>query len=1214
MDDCPSQDQLRCLLDEHLDPAEVDELAIHLEVCARCQDFLDTLTLSGAWKSTLRDLPGGAGHEDDLAEAASLTVEVADQSNCDVTCSKIAEGGGALDSPGAGSDGPHVESSKADPARTVTGSGSQEETDLVQAHGGLPSASLVPGYEILGRLGEGGMGVVYKARQKGLNRLVALKTIRGGSHALPEHLARLPIEAEAVARLRHSNILQIYEIGQVDGLPFMSLELLEGGTLASRLAGTPQPGRPSAELVRVLAQAIHAAHQAGIVHRDLKPSNVLFSADGVPKITDFGLAKRLEAENVQTLTGQVMGTPSYMAPEQARGQTKAVGPAADIYALGAILYEMLTGRPPFKGESPTETIRQVIDDDPVAPTRLVPRVPRDLETICLKCLSKEPAKRYETAEDLADDLARYLDGMSIFARRTPPWERGAKWARRRPLAAAALGAGAMLFFGVTLGGFVYERHERLRQADRNDWVHNQENDGNRAIDLARGSQSLKSLQSVQLELTKIEERVGSAPELRLLRARIKTALDEVKDRSHELESREAVRAKERNDRDRFARFRALVNEALFHDTQFTGLDQSSNRDASRRAAEAALGLYAKTPAAADASWSLGPLPTILSAAEQAEVTEGCYVLLLVLAESENTPQQGRQRLDEAAQLRAPTSAYHLARVSNLARAGDAAGAERSRLEAARLPATAAFDQFLAGQERFKRRDYVGAFRAFDAALQSQPDHFWAQCLSALCLLQKLPAEPVEAKSRLQACLQRDRDSPWLYLLRGFASYQIASNLLKLAGGSSPRGDQLRADADLHFANAESDYRRALDLLDRRPNGMLRYLVLHNRGVLRLERGDLEEAESDFRQAVELDGRHYLAYASLAAALQKEGKYDSAAQQFGLAIERQPKMAALYRGQAGVVLARKDSSAPERASALRDLDQAIRLENPANPVLASDHTNRGQLLMLEHRDAEALAAFEAAVRIVPDYQEAHRLALNLLLGLKRYHDVVRSCDALVARGKPAAATFELRGLARAELKDFAGAIEDLTSALALRPDRADLLTRRGLLYIVADAPRLALHDFEAAIRLDPASGDAYNGRGAARLRLGEYREAVADAERALTSGEPTAQRFYNAARVYALAAVTAAAEVRKAGRESVSLVAKYQDRAVALVIEAVNRRPAAEQSSFINDVVLADPELRTLRRRISLLEPAGTAAPKARTGPGSGAAAKPASEETKPTTE
>ena len=219
-------------------------------------------------------------------------------------------------------------------------------------HTGLPE---IPGYEMLEKLGEGGMGVVYKARQRGLNRLVALKMIIGGPQGRADLLARFRIEAEAVARLRHPNILQIYDIGEVDGLPFVSLELLEGGGLDDRLAGTPQPGRFGAGLVATLARAVHAAHQAGIVHRDLKPTNVLFNAEGVPKITDFGLAKRLESDSRQTETGQIMGSPSYMAPEQARGEGKAVGPAADIYALGAILYEMLTGRPPFKGETPIDT-------------------------------------------------------------------------------------------------------------------------------------------------------------------------------------------------------------------------------------------------------------------------------------------------------------------------------------------------------------------------------------------------------------------------------------------------------------------------------------------------------------------------------------------------------------------------------------------------------------------------------------------------------------------------------------------------------------------------------------------------------------------------------------------------------------------------------------------------------------------------------------------
>ena len=276
--------------------------------------------------------------------------------------------------------------------------------------------------------------------------------IIGGSQARVDHLARFRIEAEAVARLRHPNILQIYDIGEVDGLPFVSLELLEGGDLDDRLAGTPQPGRSGSELMATLARAVHAAHLAGIVHRDLKPANILFNEEGVPKITDFGLAKRLESDSRQTETGQIMGTPSYMAPEQASGHTKDVGPAADVYALGAILYEVLTGRPPFKGETPMDTVRQVIQDEPVPPSRLVPRVARDLETICLKCLNKEPHKRYASAEEFADDLDRYREGNTIKGRRTPVWERGVKWSRRRPGRAMAVAVGLALFLG-SIGGW-----------------------------------------------------------------------------------------------------------------------------------------------------------------------------------------------------------------------------------------------------------------------------------------------------------------------------------------------------------------------------------------------------------------------------------------------------------------------------------------------------------------------------------------------------------------------------------------------------------------------------------------------------------------------------------------------------------------------------------------------------------------------------------------
>jgi WD40 repeat protein/serine/threonine protein kinase/tetratricopeptide (TPR) repeat protein len=360
-----------------------------------------------------------------------------------------------------------------------------------------PGWPAVPGYEVLGELGSGGMGVVYQARQVGLDRLVALKVVRGGAQARPEFRDRFRAEALAVARLQHPNIIQIYEVGEHQGLPFFALEYADGGSLALHLAGTPQPPDQVAWLVGLLARAMHYAHSRGIVHRDLKPANVLLQNQGnaeepgpggplpaqtattegkeeeedtgkarsragrdqtpflsasspsglrgqspgprpsafpswAPKVTDFGLAKLLDDDSGQTRTGAILGTPSYMAPEQAGGQRQAVGPATDVYALGAILYEMLTGRPPFKAATPFDTVFQVIHDEPVPPRLLQPRVPRDLETICLKCLQKDAGKRYASALHLAEDLRRFRAHEPIRARPVGRAERLVRWCRRHP--------------------------------------------------------------------------------------------------------------------------------------------------------------------------------------------------------------------------------------------------------------------------------------------------------------------------------------------------------------------------------------------------------------------------------------------------------------------------------------------------------------------------------------------------------------------------------------------------------------------------------------------------------------------------------------------------------------------------------------------------------------------------------------------------------------
>ena len=315
---------------------------------------------------------------------------------------------------------------------------------------GLPQ---VPGYEVEAVLGRGGMGIVFRARHLRLNRLVALKMLLAGAYASQQEQTRFQREAEAVARLKHPNIVQVYDVGDSDGRPYFTMELLDGGSLEQTLLGAPQPARRVAAVVAALAEAVHVAHQGGIVHRDLKPANILRTTDGTLKIADFGLARWLEGQPELTFSGARIGTPCYMAPEQALGNASAIGPAVDIYALGALLYEMLTGRPPFRAETAADTERQVIAAEPVPPTRLNPKVPRDLETICLTCLHKNPQRRYASAAALLEDIQRFQRCETIRARPPGFAERAVKWVRRHPTPAVTVCASLLLALLLMGGGF-----------------------------------------------------------------------------------------------------------------------------------------------------------------------------------------------------------------------------------------------------------------------------------------------------------------------------------------------------------------------------------------------------------------------------------------------------------------------------------------------------------------------------------------------------------------------------------------------------------------------------------------------------------------------------------------------------------------------------------------------------------------------------------------
>jgi WD40 repeat protein/serine/threonine protein kinase len=444
---------LQTLLAGRLAGHDADVLETHLETCSRCQDRLEELTAAANLVSSLGEEPTETASQFKTADAEFL---------------RRLE---AL---------PWGKPPRADDATALTHASEDSANGARLLH-----KPALAGYEIIGVLGHGGMGVVYQAWQVKLRRVVALKML--ANQGPGADLARFRIEAEASARLQHPNIVQVHEVGEDNGRPYLTMEYVAGSNLAQTLKNTPLPVRLAAQWVGVLAQALSHAHARGIIHRDLKPANILLQfaehpahhadatialapgeaeikglREAVPKITDFGLAKLTVGGSDQTRSGAVLGTPSYMAPEQAGGKTREVGKAADIYGLGAILYELLTGRAPFRGETVTDTLQQVLLDEPVPPRRLQAKVPRDLETICLKCLEKDPRRRYDSAAALAEDVRRFLAGEPILARPTSRWQLAWKWARRKPAAAALMVVSLAALTGLLAGGLWYQG--RLQQS------------------------------------------------------------------------------------------------------------------------------------------------------------------------------------------------------------------------------------------------------------------------------------------------------------------------------------------------------------------------------------------------------------------------------------------------------------------------------------------------------------------------------------------------------------------------------------------------------------------------------------------------------------------------------------------------------------------------------------------------------------------------------
>ncbi len=1023
----------------------------------------------------------------------------------------------------------------------------------------------IPGHELGAVLGRGGVGVVYRARHLTLERDVALKMLLAGEYASAAERTRFLREARAVASLRHAHIVQLFDVGELEGRPYFTMELVEGGSLAQALAGTPRPSgaacAPAAMLVATLADAVQAAHAGGIVHRDLKPSNVLLTREGAPKISDFGLARRLDDAGTLTASGLALGTPSYMAPEQVRGAAQAVGPAADVWALGAILYEMLTGRPPFRAESALATQLQVLSREPLAPTRLNPEVPRDLETIALTCLQKDPLRRYASAAALAEDLRRFQRGEPIAARATGRTERLLKWLRRRPAQATALAAGTLLALAL-LGAALGLTLQRAATA--------------RAVraDLDSLAQHLAGSEwaAARTALERAKARLGSGDtpdrtgSTGSLHARV-----QVGERDLALVARlDAIRLQRAAVLDgRFDLRRNRARADADYETAFraAGLGGPGDDPTEVAARIAGSAIRAALVAALD-DWAL------CAAHAEAASREAWLLDVAARADGDHTPWR--------AELGPPAERTALERLAHAALAEDAAPA-RSAALAERLAAAGgdARPLFLEAQRR-------------------RPDDFWTN----FALGEALRAErPGEAVRYYQAALALRPDAAvahnnlgWALALDGRSAEALASFETALAR------DPSFAHAHANHANALQDagrraeaiaaYRRALALdpgaaivhanlakalaeegrLDEGLAAAEAAVALDpelptahvNLGFLQMKAGRVDAAIESYRRALALRDESPEVHVNLALALMAKGRVDEAIAENRRALALAPQMAEAHSGLCTALRARGrlDEAiehgseavrlAPAHAEARNNLAAALALTGRLDEALAhfqeamrlapevvEIRTNLGNALGLAGRLEEAAEQFEAALRRQPDSAQANGALGQALLGCGR----LREAQAALQRGL---ALFPPGSVQHAECAQQLRTCEGL---LALEPRLPGILAGH-------DAPADA-HEALACARLL-----GFQGQPAPAARL--YADAF-DLAPALAA-DPRSDARYDAARCAALAGC------------AVDAAEPLGEEECAGLRELARTWLEAELSVFARLLERDDPSVRALVRR------------------------------------
>lgn len=866
-------------------------------------------------------------------------------------------------------------------------------------------------YELLGELGRGGMGIVYKARHRSLKRPVALKMIQPGRQPSPRELTRFRTEAETIARLQHPNIVQIFEVGQTQGLPFLALELAEQGTLAQKLQAMPLPPRAAAELIENLSRALHHAHEHHVIHRDLKPANVLFGKDGTPKITDFGLAKILaddaDGPRDPTRSGEPIGTPRYMAPEQVTGRKEEIGPATDVYALGALLYECMTGQAPFVAANVMETMDKIRHEEPWPPRRLQRSIPRDLETICLKCLRKQPARRYASAMAVAEDLRRFLHGEPIHARPTPRWELVWSWSRRRPAQAALVAVVVTLLVAGATTFAVRQHAEQRRLADLRDEV-------STLVQTGREAWAREDAPLAEARFEAAWSKIQAEPSLQDLQASVGSLRD------HSQREAELQRQRERR-----RRFNELRDEALFQGILQAALhpQQKEFVPAARRSIATALALTD----AEDPTWQLDREQLVLLDAGFA-LDEGDAAIALTALD--------QAKVDSS-------RLFHARRADCLDRLGRGPEAEQERARAVASPTQDTLDLFLNGADRFRRQDLVGAIRDLERALALQPDHFASRLFLASCLLNA--NRPAEAKIALTACIGQRPDFVWGYLFRGVANLQLGD--LNAAKGDFQRAEQLNLDPQARFA------------------------LSTNWGLLYLQQEQYSLAQTELERAARLMPQEYSAWVNLAQLFRRQKRWDAAEENLLKAIELQPASSMLYRARAASyrdqnkwalaladldrALEHESTHAPERVAdnverarilvRLGRLDEALRASQQS--ILAGSGSAeawqvQGEVLVKLERFADAVRAFDRRLALAPPTLDVLRVRGFAYMKLGDYVTAIDVYTRALALHRDAEIC-QHRGWAYFFADAFRLAERDFNESLKLQPDIADALLGRGL---------------------------------------------------------------------------------------------------------------------------------------------------------------------------